>query len=156
MFGSLNCIHNGWKNGHKAWQASYKVGKRKWWSNCGAQSSSRLLFVVLPALFGYAGSLNYLSILNLSPLLESLLDRTFVDAKKSANVVPFSVAGNLYQLLFVLVDGIYPRYSRFVKGINLPVTESEKSFTAWQEAARKDIEQAFEVLHITLADGTLP
>jgi hypothetical protein len=113
------------------------------------------LWFCLPC-FGYAGSLNYLSILNLSPLLESLVDRTFVDAKKSANAVPFSVAGNLFQLLFVLVDGIYPRYSRFVKGIHLPVTESEKSFTAWQEAARKDIEQAFEVLHITLADGTLP
>lgn len=42
------------------------------------------------------------------------------------------------------MDGIYPPQSpRFVKGILLPVTKSERSITAWQEAARKDIEQAF-------------
>ncbi len=98
------------------------------------------------ASFGYAGSLNDLNILNLSPLLESLVDGTFVDVEKSANVVSFQVAGDLFQRLFVLVDGIYPQYSRFVKGIHLPVTETEKSFTAWQEAARKEVERAFGVL----------
>ncbi len=42
--------------------------------------------------------------------------------------------------------GIYPPYARFVKGIQLLVTNSEKSCTAWQERARKDIERAFDVL----------
>ena len=41
------------------------------------------------------------------------------------------------------MDGIYPRYSRFVKGMKEPVTDVEKAFTEWQEAARKDIERAF-------------
>jgi hypothetical protein len=48
--------------------------------------------------------------------------------------------------LFLLVDGIYPKYSRFVKGIKDPLTQQEKSYTGWQEAARKDIERAFGVL----------
>ena len=68
--------------------------------------------------FGYAGSLNDLNILNLSPLLESLVDGSFVELEKSANVVPFRVAGDSFQRLFALVDGIFPPYSRFVKGYN--------------------------------------
>ena len=41
------------------------------------------------------------------------------------------------------MDGIYPRYSRFVKGMKEPITEEEKSFTEWQESVRKDVERAF-------------
>jgi hypothetical protein len=100
----------------------------------------------LTASFVYAGLLNDLNILNLSPFLESLVDSSFVKLEKSANVVPFQVAGESFLQLFALVDGIYPPYSRFVKGIQLSVTDSEKSFTVWQESARKDIEQAFGVL----------
>jgi hypothetical protein len=87
-----------------------------------------------------------LNILNLSPLLVSLVDGSFADLEKSANVVPFHVAGQAFDHLFALVDGIHPQYSQFVKGIQLPVTNAEKSFTAWQEAAQKDIECAFGVL----------
>jgi hypothetical protein len=63
----------------KGWQASFKSGKE----TCGATvvrealSDYHLWFWY--ASFGYAGSLNYLNILNLSPLLESLVDRTFTD-----------------------------------------------------------------------------
>jgi Plant transposon protein len=48
--------------------------------------------------------------------------------------------------LFFLVDGIYPKYSQFVKGIKDPINQTEKSYTAWQEACRIDIEQAFGTL----------
>ncbi len=48
-------------------------------------------------LFGFAGSLNDLKILNLSLLLELLVDETFIDPEKSAYVVPFQVAGNLFE-----------------------------------------------------------
>ena len=44
------------------------------------------------------------------------------------------------------MDGIYPKYSRFVKGIKEPLSEEESKYTAWQEACRKDIERAFGVL----------
>jgi hypothetical protein len=46
----------------------------------------------------------------------------------------------------VLVDGIYPEYSRFVKGLRQPTLPPEELFTSWQEKARKDIERAFGVL----------
>jgi hypothetical protein len=46
----------------------------------------------------------------------------------------------------MLVDGIYPKYSRFVRGMKQPVFRHETIFTKWQESARKDVERAFGVL----------
>ena len=156
MFGSLDCMHNGWKNCPKAWQASFKSGKESGGPTVVLEAAADYHLWFWHASFGYAGSLNNLNILNLLPLLESLVDGTFVEVENAANVVPFQVADNLFQRLFVLVDGIYPQYSRFVKGIHLPVTESEKSFTAWQEAAKKDIERAFGVLQAKFQVMTRP
>ena len=55
--------------------------------------------------------------------------------------------GAIFPKFFVLVDGIYPPYSRFVNGIQLPfLADVETRYTAWQESARKDIARAFGVL----------
>ncbi len=75
------------------------------------------------------------------------MDGTFTSLEETANLVPFEVDGEAFNIFYALVDGIYPPYSRFVKGIQVPVSALEKAFTAWQEAARKDdIERAFGVL----------
>jgi hypothetical protein len=52
----------------------------------------------------------------------------------------------VFNKTYFLVDGIYPRYTRFVKGMRNPILEEDKKFTKWQESARKDIERAFGVL----------
>jgi hypothetical protein len=54
-----------------------------------------------------------------------------------------------FNKVFVLVDCIYPSYSRFVRGIKVPATRKEKNYTSWQEGARKDVERAFGVLKNT-------
>ena len=82
-----------------------------------------------------------ISILNLSPFLESLLNGEF--EKSESTAVPFAIGQEVFNSVFILVDGIYPRYSRFVKGMKEPATDDEKTFTEWQEAVRKDIERAF-------------
>jgi hypothetical protein len=66
--------------------------------------------------------------------------------------VPYKIVGTEkpFQKSFILVDGIYPRYSRFVKGIKEPTSRAESKFTEWQESARKDIERAFGVLKLKL------
>jgi Plant transposon protein len=144
MFGSLDCMHVYWKNCPVAWQGQYK-GK-------GAKPS-----IVLEAIadhhlwfwhssFGYAGTLNDLNILSLSPFIESLTNGNFVRLETEAGVVPYSLDGESFGKLFVMVDGIYPNYSRFVKVNRHPIMEAEKQFTAWQEHVRKDIERAFGVL----------
>lgn len=149
MFGSLDCMHTPWKNCPKAWQGSYV--------SSGQDSKKKSPSLVLEAvcnyhlwfwhaLFGYAGSLNDLNILNLSPLLDSLVDGTFDNVEKQSRTVPFVINGEIFNFLFLLVDGIYPPYSRFVRTIHEPVTQIEKLFAKWQEAGRKDIERAFGAL----------
>ena len=39
-------------------------------------------------------------------------------------------------------------FSRFMKGIKIPLTNEETKYTKWQEAVRKDIERAFGNLKI--------
>jgi hypothetical protein len=98
------------------------------------------------ASYGYAGCLNDINILNLSPFLEHLIDGRMDAEAHAAGVIPFEVAGEQFDLLFTLVDGIYPKYSRFVQGIKQPIGDVQKKFTGWQESTRKDIERGFGVL----------
>jgi hypothetical protein len=86
--------------------------------------------------------MNDRNILNLSPLHESLLNGSFDKLEMEAGVVPYQIGHETFQNLLILVDGIYPQYSRFVKGIKQPITYEETKYTAWQEGARKDVERA--------------
>ena len=144
MFGSLDCCHTTWKNCPKAWQGSYKGKEKKSTIVLEAICDHHLWFWHIS--YGYAGTLNDKNILNLSPFLGSLVNGKFVELEGEAGVIPFQVHDEEFNKLFVLVDGIYPRYSRFVRGITEPISDLEKSYTGWQEAARKDIERAFGVL----------
>ena len=146
MMGSLDCMHTRWKNCPKAWQASFKSGKESGGPTVVLEAMSDYHLWFWHASFGYAGSLNDLNVLNLSPFLESLVDGSFKALEEAAGAVPFDVGGENFNAMFALVDGIYPRYSRFVKGIPMPLTAQEIAFTEWQESSRKDIERAFGVL----------
>jgi hypothetical protein len=81
--------------------------------------------------------------------MDRLLDGTFHELEAEAAVVPFKIKQEQFNKVFVLVDGIYPSYSRFVRGIKVPATREEKKYTSWQEGARKDVERAFGVLKNT-------
>jgi hypothetical protein len=63
-----------------------------------------------------------------------------------SGVVTFRIGDEEFNLLFLLVDGIYPHYSRFARGVKELITEKEKKYNGWPEACRKDIERAFGVL----------
>lgn len=144
MLGSLDCMHTYWKNCPVAWQGAF-LGR-----NSGptivleAICDYNLFFWHLS--YGYSGAMNDLNILNISPLLEKWTEGSFTGVEKDARVVPFQIGGETFDRTYVLVDGIYPKYSRFVRGHPQPVTDEETRFTKWQESARKDIERAFGVL----------
>jgi hypothetical protein len=71
--------------------------------------------------------------------MDRLLDGTFHEVEAEAAVVPFMIKEEQFNKVFVLVDGIYPLYSRLVRGIRVPTTGEEKKYTSWQEeGARKD------------------
>jgi hypothetical protein len=145
MYGSLDCIHHGWKNCPTAWKGSFQGKEGKPTLILEGVCDYNLWF--WHAFYGCAGSFNDLNVLRLSNLMTMFVDGSFSTLEKNGGVVPYNITGQEFNALFLLVDGIYPKYSRFVKGIKDPVTTQEQcSYTGWQEAARKDIERAFGVL----------
>ncbi len=76
------------------------------------------------------------------------MDGSFEESEFRSGVVPFKIADEEFNKMFVLVDDIYMNYAHFVKGIKLPASIEEIMYTQWQESARKDIERAFGNLKI--------
>ena len=98
------------------------------------------------ASYGYPGSLNDINIWDMSPLLESFISGKFHDIEST--VCPVTVGNEELKEMFFLVDGIYPRLSRFIKQYPQPSNNKEKKYTKWHESVRKDIEQAFGILQL--------
>jgi hypothetical protein len=144
MLGSLDCMHTYWKNCPVAWQQSFR-GKEKM-ASIVLEAGADYNLWFWHASYGYAGALNDYTIVNLSPLLQKLTDGSFTDMEEATGVIPFTVGDESFHRTFFLVDGIYPKYARFVRGLKEPSFDEETRFTAWQESARKDIERAFGVL----------
>jgi Plant transposon protein len=137
--GCLDCMHVYWRNCPVAWQGQYK-GKD------GSPS------IVLEAVadyntwiwhlsFGFPGTLNDINIWDQSTLLRSFLDGSFVNAVDFV----YRVGDETFNKLFILVDGIYPELSRFVKTLSVPLTRVEKKYAEWQESKWKSIERAFGI-----------
>ncbi|XP_074327883.1 uncharacterized protein LOC141665800 [Apium graveolens] len=91
------------------------------------------------AFFGVPGAQNDINVLGQSPVFDKVI------AGNSPTVV-FHVNGKRYNNAYYLADGIYPRYSTFVKTISNPTTQSQKLFAKKQEAYRKDVERCFGIL----------
>jgi hypothetical protein len=71
------------------------------------------------------------------------MDGSFDKLEQEAGAVPYIIGEETFHKLFILVDGIYPQYSRFVKDIKQPIGVPEAKYSEWQEGARKDVERAF-------------
>ena len=90
--------------------------------------------------------MNDINIFNVSPFKDNLMNGVFDYREDLSGVVPYKIGSEEFSKMFILVDGIYPSYSRFVKAIKQPITWQEVWFAAWQESARKDVERAFGIL----------
>ena len=141
---SIDGMHVFWKNCPMQWQGSFQGQKKK--PSIVLEAGCDYNLYLWHATFGYAGTNNDVTIFNLSPLLESLLDGTFAEIEHDAEVVPYEVGGEEFMRMFMLGDGIYPRYARIMKAISEPSGRGQKRYTEWQESKRKDIERAFGVL----------
>nr|XP_025877665.1 putative nuclease HARBI1 [Oryza sativa Japonica Group] len=137
MLGSLDCIHWQWKNCPTAWQGQYKGKEGVPTIVLEAVASRDRRF--WHAFFGSPGSHNDINVLQRSPLFAKL-------AEGKAPKVNYSINGHDYTMGYYLADGIYPSWATLVKSIKLPQGNKRKYFSKAQEAARKDVEQAFGVL----------
>ncbi|CAM8883725.1 unnamed protein product [Rhodiola kirilowii] len=88
---------------------------------------------------GFPGAQNDINVLGQSPIFDKVISG-------SSPTVVFHVNGRRYNNAYYLADGIYPRYSTFVKTISNPATQSQKLFAKKQEAYRKDVERCFGIL----------
>ncbi len=95
------------------------------------------------AAFGFSGTLNDINIWERSALLESMVNGEY--EKIDFN---YFVDGEVFSILFYLVDGVYPSLSYFILSESDPHTNIAYSFATDQESLRKDVERGFGVLKI--------
>jgi hypothetical protein len=89
--------------------------------------------------FGVTGSNNDINVLN-----QSLL---FVDVIRGRTPkVSFTVNGRVHHMGYYLIDGIYPSWPVFMKGVPIPQQEKYRFFSMKQVSVRKDVECAFDLL----------
>ncbi|CAM8910742.1 unnamed protein product [Rhodiola kirilowii] len=137
MIGSINCMHWKWKNCPTAWQGSHS----------GRSGHPTIILEAVASydtwiwhnFIGVHGAQNDLNVLYQSDIFDPLL------AGICPNVT-YKVNGSTYSHGYYLADGIYPRYSSFVKTIPNPQTDVEKLFSKKQEFYRKDVERCFGIL----------
>ncbi|CAL8080861.1 unnamed protein product [Prunus armeniaca] len=60
--------------------------------------------------------------------------------------ITYQINNTVYQNRYYLADGIYPRWTTFVKSIPHPRSHKENFFAAYQEGYRKDVERCFGIL----------
>ena len=86
-----------------------------------------------------SGSHNDINMFQRSPMFKRVCDG-------EAPPCNYTVNGHDYTMGYYLADGIYPQWAAFVKTISNPTGPKKCGFAAAQEAVRKDVERAFEVL----------
>lgn len=138
--GCLDCMHVYWRTCPVAWQGQFE----------GKDGSPSIVLEAVAdyrlwlwyARFGFPGTLNDINIWDQSKLLKQFLDGTF-----TADIdFPFFINNEEFYQVWLLVDGIYPELSRFVKTLSVPITKQERNYSKWQEGKRKSVERAFGVL----------
>ena len=63
-------------------------------------------------------------------------------------VFSFTADGEVFEMLYYLVDGIYPALAQFLATISDPKTKIASFFAKNQEEYRKDVERGFGVLKL--------
>ncbi|CAL9001317.1 unnamed protein product, partial [Prunus brigantina] len=132
MIGSIDCMHWQWRNCPTAWQGDY--GNRKGQKSIILEAVAGFDTWVWHAFFGVAGSQNDLNVLGQSPVFNDVL-------RGEAPKITYEINNIVYQTGYYLADGIYPRWTTFVKSIPHPRTQKQKLFATYQESYGKDVER---------------
>ena len=142
MVGSIDCMHQEWKNCPTAWKGQYARGSGNPTIVLEAVASQNLW--IWHTFFGPPGILNDINVLDRSPIFDDIF-------QGRAPRLEYVVNGHMYKLTYYLTDGIYPKQSTFIQSISHPQGPKAKLFARIQETTRKDVERAFGVLQVRFA-----
>ncbi|CAL8994538.1 unnamed protein product [Prunus brigantina] len=137
MIGSIDCMHWQWKNCPTALQGDY--GNRKCQKSIILKAVAGFDTWVWHAFFGVARSQNDLNVLGQSLVFNDVL-------RGQGPNITYQVNNTVYQTGYYLADGIYPRWTTFVKSIPNPRSQKQKLFATYQEGYMKDVERYFGIL----------
>ncbi|XP_050379941.1 uncharacterized protein LOC126797343 [Argentina anserina] len=137
MIGSIDCMHWEWKNCPIAWAGAFSGQKGR--PTIILEAVASYDTHIWHAFFRTPGAQNDLNVLGASNVFERVIGGT-------APMVQFEVNNKRYTNGYYLADGIYLRWSTFVKTISNPRTDEDKHFSKKQEAYRKDVERYFGIL----------
>jgi len=138
MLGSIDCTHFEWKNCPRRLRGQYTRGDYGVPTIMLEVTASQDLWI-WHAFFGTPGSNNDINVLNQSDLY-------LTEQNGTAPNTSFHVNGRFYKRGYYLADGIYNKWSTFVKAYPYPTDPKEIKFKKLQEGARKDVERAFGAL----------
>ncbi|CAL9024546.1 unnamed protein product [Prunus brigantina] len=134
---AIDCMHWQWKNCPTALQGDY--GNRKGQKSIILEAVAGFDTWVWHAFFGVAESQNDLNVLGQSPVFNDVL-------RGQGPNITYQVNNTVYQTGYYLADGIYLRWTTFVKSIPNPRSQKQKLFATYQEGYRKDVERCFGIL----------
>lgn len=141
--GSIDCMHMIWKNCPKAWKGQYRNPKNGKMATVQVEGMCDTDLYCWHIFCGRPGTNNDVTVAESSPLIISILQ-----GQRRIRLLEGFMLGGLRKNwdLYFLADGIYPRWSIFLKPVHAPLTEKQKRFTKSQESRRKDVERLFGVL----------
>ncbi|CAM8903349.1 unnamed protein product [Rhodiola kirilowii] len=119
MIGSIDCMHWEWKNCPTSWQGAYSG--RKCCTTIILEAVASFDTWIWHSFIGVPGAQNDVNVLQQSDIFDPLLVGIYPQ-------VTYKVNGNTYDAGYYLADGIYPKYSSFVKIIPNPQGDPEKLF----------------------------
>jgi hypothetical protein len=119
--GSLDCSHFVWGNCPVAHHGKFQGKEGKPTIVVEALADHNLF--AWHAVLSYCGTLNDITIWDSSYLLQSLCYGSFSDLDFT-----FTIGGEVFEQLWMLVDGIYPSLARYVKPVSVLLGDSEALF----------------------------
>lgn len=130
-------MHFKWKQCPKAWAGQYTGSKKRPTIILEAVADQDCR--IWHCFFGTAGSQNDINVIN-----SSTLTRHFLHGHHPN--FAYEINNTVRENPYYLADGIYPKWSIFVKTIPRPQSEAQKRFAKVQESVRKDVERCFGIL----------
>ncbi|XP_047964746.1 uncharacterized protein LOC125209178 [Salvia hispanica] len=137
MMGNIDCMHWEWKNCPVAWKGQFTTGFKQKHPSMILEAVADYRLRIWHAYFGVAGSNNDINVLQSSPIFND-------ECRGEGPEISFVANGTQYRMGYYLADGIYPHWPVFVKTLRQPAAAKRQYFARKQEAARKDVERAFE------------